>query len=267
MKKIKIKRGSRFPNLNVLYEFGLEAGELMGRFKGLSQWDMQEGGIPVPIVDQAIGHLVIGRMKEEYPHISVISSREKRMVSGSEFTVLFDLEGKKSSDHTTFSLAVVREGAPTVAIIYNPFSRALWMARKGHGCRMNGRLVRVSDRETFEDARFYSTWLTGDEFLMQLDASSTLSVRERFPGLPAVYQGGLLASGVYECVAYPSSGSCKAAVTQLIVEEAGGTFSDLHGESIVHPCREDGRHDGVGFLATNGVLHDAFVKHFATLLL
>jgi histidinol-phosphatase len=267
VKKSKRKRGSRFPNLNVLYEFGLEAGDLMSRFGGLSQWDMQEGGVPVPIADQAINHLVIRRMKEEYPHISVISDREKRMVSGSEYSLLFDLEGKKSLNHTTFSMAVVKEGAPIAAIIFNPFNRALWMARKGQGCHMNGRIVRVSDREAFEDARCYSTWRSGEEFLEQLDIRSAPPPQDRLREFSAVYQGGLLASGLLECVAFPVSGSCKAAAAQLIVEESGGTFSDLHGEDIVHPCGEDGRYDGVGFLATNGVLHEAFVKHLASMLL
>lgn len=267
MKKNARSRRNRFPNLNVLYEFGLEAGDLMSRFRGLSQWDMREGEVPVPIADQAIGHFVIARMKNEYPHISVISSREKRIISGAEYSALFDLEGRGPFGHTTFSMSVVKGGIPIVAIIHNPFNRALWTVRRGCGCRMNGRPVRVSDTKTLRDARFYSTWRSGDEFLEQLDARFLSSSRENVREFTAVYQGGMLASGLCECVAYPVSGSCKAAVTQLMVEEAGGTFSDLHGERIIHSCGEDGQYDGVGFLATNGVLHDALVRHFAPMLL
>ena len=40
---------------------------------------------------------------------------------------------------------------------------------------------------------------------------------------------------------------------QIIVEEAGGRFTDLRG---------DARYDGGNGLSTNGILHDAVLEYF-----
>ena len=64
----------------------------------------------------------------------------------------------------------------------------------------------------------------------------------------------LVAEGAAEIAIEPEVAHWDMAAVQVIVEEAGGRFTNLHGER---------RADGGSGVSTNGLLHDAVLAAFA----
>jgi histidinol-phosphatase len=63
----------------------------------------------------------------------------------------------------------------------------------------------------------------------------------------------LVAEGAVEIAIEPAVAAWDMAAVQIIVEEAGGRFSDLRGNA---------RFDGGSALSTNGLVHDAVLEFF-----
>ena len=251
-------RNNRFPDRDFLIGLARESGHLMLRLQGFPS-ETKDDGTPVTIADKAINELVIKRIEKRFPHVSVIAEEGSRM-SGTEYYVFCDpVDGTESfcrgRNLSVFSIAVVRDGLPIVAVIHNPFTGQLWSAERGKGTFLNGRRVDVSIRHEFPKSSFYVMWWKGREnlkhFSTELDRIGASTLTEG----SVVYPAGLVASGLFEGTIFPGNKSWEAATMQLIVLEAGGLFTDLYGKNIVFPCDESGNFPGFGHVASNGAIH------------
>ncbi|NTW13676.1 MAG: inositol monophosphatase [Candidatus Moranbacteria bacterium] len=255
-------KNKAFPDIDFLVRLAMESGNIMLKLQGFPE-EKKKDGTPVTIADVAINELVIRRIKKSYPHVSVIAEEGSRL-SGSEYWAFCDpVDGTdsfcKGRNLSVFSLAIVRDGKPLSAVIYNPFTGQMWTAQKGLGCFLNGRRIRVSDRAIFQKSSFYVMWWKGKDFLkgyskeLERNGASTLTEGS------VVYPGGLVAAGSFEGTIFPGSNSWEAATMELIVTEAGGTFTDLYGMEIRYPCEVTGVCNGFGHIASNTVLHSRLV--------
>ncbi len=150
-------------------------------------------------------------------------------------------------------IALEEHGEVTVGVIHNPVTGELYTARRGGGAFLNGELLRVSGVGRLADATLLHTGLrpmrgTGywDAFVRLVDATE----RQRGPGDYLGYT--LVAEGRAEIYAeiYPEGSGLKpwdVAPCKLLVEEAGGRFTDIAGDPTIYSG---------GALATNGRLHD-----------
>jgi len=150
-------------------------------------------------------------------------------------------------------IALEEHGEVTVGVIHNPVTGELYTARRGGGAFLNGERLRVSGVGRLADATLLHTGLRPmrgtaywDAFVRLVDASE----RQRGPGDYLGYT--LVAEGKAEIYAeiYPEGSGLKpwdVAPCKLLVEEAGGCFTDLAGDSTIYSG---------GALATNGRLHD-----------
>ena len=138
---------------------------------------------------------------------------------------------------------IAREGA--AAVVSAPALGRRWWAAAGEGAwRDDGERLRVSRVGRIEDAVLTYTSLHGvDERFLSL-AKRSWAPR----GFGDFWQYMLLAEGAVDlCVEYVGS-LWDLAAPALIVEEAGGRFTDLRGRR---------RADSGDALASNGLLHDA----------
>jgi histidinol-phosphatase len=151
-------------------------------------------------------------------------------------------------------IALEERGEVTVGVIHNPVTGELYTARRGAGAFLNGERLRVSTIAELSEATLIHTGLrpirkTGrwDGFVRLVEATD----RQRGFGDYAGYT--LVAEGKAEIYAeiYPPGHGLKpwdVAPCKLLVEEAGGRFSDLDGRATI---------DSGSALASNGRLHDA----------
>lgn len=146
-------------------------------------------------------------------------------------------------------IALEEHGEVTVGVIYNPVTGELAAARRGGGAHLNGERLRVSAVDDLGEAlllhadlgllRRAGRW---DGFVRLVDAT------ERQRGFGDYLGYVLVASGRSEVYVELDLKPWDLAPCRLLVEEAGGRFTDLMGAPTIH---------GGSALATNGRLHDA----------
>ena len=146
-------------------------------------------------------------------------------------------------------IALEERGEITVGVIHNPVTAEIYTARRGAGAHRNGERLRVSDvgelsRSFFVHAGLGVVRKSGhwDGFARLIDAT------ERQRGFGDYLGYGLVAAGKAEIYAELDLKPWDLAAPKIVVEEAGGRFTDFRGRTTIY--------SGTA-LATNGRLHDA----------
>ncbi len=133
-----------------------------------------------------------------------------------------------ASGHPDWSVAVALlvEGRPVAGIVHAPAHRATYAAAEGHGATLNGRPIRVSDRDTLRGAKAagpaeaVAALARAGHGVVRLPRVPSLALR-----LVRVGEGAIEAALV--------SGNARdwdLAAADLILTEAGGTVTNLAGE-------------------------------------
>lgn len=147
------------------------------------------------------------------------------------------------------------ESELVVGVSYFPALDEMIAAARGLGCRVNGRLARVSRVAalteacvSFTDARMLTHRLGGRWAGLQNDTAL-----ER--GWGDCYGHCLVATGRADVMIDPRMNPWDCAALIPIVEEAGGRFSDWAGRVTI---------DGGDAVSTNGALHDEVLSRLAS---
>ncbi len=147
-------------------------------------------------------------------------------------------------------IALEERGEITAGVILNPVSGELWTARKGRGAFLGSERLRVSEVSSLDKATLIHASLNlirggghWDSFTRLVDATD----RQRGFGDFMCYT--VVAEGKAEvAVEAPDLKPWDLAPLKLLVEEAGGRFTDFAGTPSIY--------SGTA-LASNGRLHDA----------
>jgi histidinol-phosphatase len=151
-------------------------------------------------------------------------------------------------------IALVEDGRPVVGVISAPALRRRWWAAAGAGAYTRDvcgstRIITVSGVGDLCDAYVSTTHLgswgqhhSRKSFLALVDACWESRAFGDF------WQHCLVAEGAIDLAAEPVVNSWDVAAAQVLVEQAGGRFSDLDGVA---------RHDGGTALSSNGLLHES----------
>lgn len=145
-------------------------------------------------------------------------------------------------------IALERDGVLAVAVASAPALGTRWWAARGDGAFANGRPIRVSSVATLEEASFSHAGV--HSFDKRGHGAALRSLTER-AWMERVYGDFwphmLVAEGRLDFTLEAFVNLWDLAPVQLIVEEAGGRFTDFDG--IARP-------DGGSGLSSNGLLHD-----------
>lgn len=146
-------------------------------------------------------------------------------------------------------IALEEQGEVTVGVIHNPVTGELYSARKGGGARLNGVPIHVSTTSALREAHLLHAGLdimrTGghwDGFLRLVDSTA----RQRGFGDYCGY--ALVAEGKAELYLEMDLKPWDLAACKVVVEEAGGRFTDFAGRPSIYTGSA---------LASNGRVHDA----------
>ena len=153
------------------------------------------------------------------------------------------------------SIAASYNGEVVVGVIYDPHSDELYTATKGGGAFLNGKQIKVDQKDDLGDAVIAMGSPPGDES-MQMTLKGIQSL------MPKVRTIRMLGSAAI-MLAWTASGrltgyweydlsSWDIAAGSLLIQEAGGKFTDLEGNDFNLRNRK--------VCATNGSVHDALLK-------
>lgn len=155
---------------------------------------------------------------------------------------------------TLIALAV--DGASTVGVCSAPALRARWYAVRGLGAFERGRPIRVSGVRGIADAHVSYDDVRGFEKAGRGEQFVELTRRcWRSRGFGDFWSHAMVAEGAVDVAVEPEVNPWDLAPLQVIVEEAGGRFTDLAGAA---------RFDGGSAVSSNGLLHEAVLDALRT---
>jgi histidinol-phosphatase len=129
-----------------------------------------------------------------------------------------------------------------------------WWASAGDGAFCNGKQIRVSRIAEGEDAHLtYDSIADFDRYGGTVRFLALARRCSRSRGFGDFWAHLLVAEGAVEIAVEPAVAAWDMAAIQVIVEEAGGRFSDLRGTP---------RFDAGSGLSTNGLVHEAVLEFF-----
>jgi histidinol-phosphatase len=215
---------------------------------------------PVSEADTAVERAIREMLAEVRPEDSVLGEEYGTSAAdGSRRWIVDPIDGTKGYVRGipvwATLLALQEDGEPSVAVVSAPAMRRRWWAARGIGAFTDdglsdgSRTVRVSGVSRLEDAQVSYGGLEDWQNLGR--AAATLALvgscwRSRNFGDFWAYM--LVAEGSVEVALDPIVSLWDLAAPQLIVEEAGGRFTDLGGVRSA---------EGGDAIATNGLVHDA----------
>lgn len=247
------------PSTRSLLEFAIDAAWQAGRLTlgyfqtGISA-DRKSDNTPVTAADRQAEQKLRELIARAWPDHGVIGEEFGAQPGPSGLTWILDpIDGTKSFVHGVplyaNLIALVDAQGPLVGVANFPALGEMVYAARGEGCYWNGRRARVSAVNTLRDAVLLTSELDGfasrgrDAAWQRLIAATAI---QRTWG--DAYGYALVATGRAEIMVDPAMEVWDCGPLQVILEEAGGAFTDWHGTPTIH---------GRAAIATNGLLHQA----------
>ncbi|TCO65625.1 histidinol-phosphatase [Actinocrispum wychmicini] len=209
---------------------------------------------PVTDADTAVEDAIRAVLAAEVPADTVAGEERGGTIGTGRTWVIDPIDGTKNflrgMPAWATLIALVDGGTPVVGVVSAPALGRRWWASAGEGAYTDtGRRLSVSGVDDLDDAYVSTTdlgsWVkyhSREAYLRLVDACWESRAFGDF------WQHCLVAEGVLDVVAEPIVNPWDVAPLQVLVEEAGGRFTDLAGVATF---------EGGSALSTNGRLHDA----------
>lgn len=218
--------------------------------------EIKEDMSPVTEADLEINRMVIEKIKENYPDYEVLAEEISTDTSKSNKLFVIDpLDGTQmfaiGAPMFGFSADVVKDGCSIAGVLSNPIVKRTLIAEKGKGAYLveTAEKIKVSEKDILDKAFINSGW-------KESRISSLL--HESGARTPVVYSiceaASLVALGGFEGVVFTGHFPHDVAALKVVVEEAGGKVTDIHGNEQ----RYDQEVHGV--IITNGKLHTKLLE-------
>ena len=193
-------------------------------------------------VDADAEKAVIKELKRGYPDYSVLGEEGGGQAgkNGRYTWVIDPLDGTsnylRGFPHYCVSIALVDNGEPTDAVIFDPLRNELFTASRGSGAQLNERRIRVADRKDLAG----TTLTTGFPPRERARAGAQLEcVRELLVQAEDIRRTGSAALDLAYVACGRSDGYFEAGVKAwdiaagvLLVREAGGKVCDYRGANV-----------------------------------
>lgn len=217
---------------------------------------------PVTVADQEAEEAIKIVIRQSFPEHTFYGEEGEKvdLQNHQGYTWIIDpIDGTKSfMRHIPLfatQLALLKDGEFILGVSNAPVLKELMYAEKGQGCYLNGNRVQVSDASQLGDA--YASYGGLKHFAQNdlLDGIVTLSQTAKWPrGIGDFWSYHLIAQGRLDIMAEASTKLWDIAALKVIVEEAGGRFTQIDGQPITA--------SSTSALASNRLLHEETLKLF-----
>ena len=252
------------PTLDALLAFALDAAWQAGRVTlghyqtGLAA-ERKADNSPVTLADRQAEQKLRDLITTAWPDHALIGEEYGHQPgrSDSGYTWIIDpIDGTKSFisgvPFYAVLLALVKDEQPLLGVMNFPALNEMVYARRGGGCFWNGRPARVSAVSRLADAVLLASDLDTFARFNRQDAFQRLITATYFQRTWGdAYGYALVATGRAEIMLDPVMAVWDCGPLQVILEEAGGTFTDWRGTPSIF---------GGEALATNGALFESVME-------
>ena len=210
---------------------------------------------PVTEADRAVEHSIRERLAEIHPGDSVLGEEygASTAPASTRRWIVDPIDGTKNYVRGIpiwATLLALQDGDEiTVGVVSAPALGRRWWGSRHEGAFADGRRIHVSGVSELADAQLTCSGIEDWDAIARLEDLIELSRRcWRSRGVGDFWQYVLVAEGAAEIALDAAVSLWDLAALQVIVEEAGGRFTDLGGVRTA---------DGGDAIATNGSLHRA----------
>lgn len=220
---------------------------------------------PVSDADRSVERILRGTLAQQRPDDPILGEEfgGATVFSGRQW-IIDPIDGTKNFVRGVpvwaTLIALLQDGVPELGVVSAPALQRRWWALAGHGAYARAgaqpeRRLSVSKVDDLDAASLSFSSLSG---------WAALGLRERFieltddvwrvRGFGDFLSYCLLAEGAVDIAAEPEVSLWDLAALDILVREAGGTFTNLAGQPGPH---------GGSAVATNGRLHDAVLARLS----
>ena len=206
--------------------------------------------------------LIRERIRQQWPEHDVLGEEQGLSDRGSEYRWYVDpLDGTTNFAHGfpvfCVSMALEHKGRRVTGVVYDPTRDELFSAEQGRGARLNGERIHVSQIANLAEC-LVATGFPSHKRHKNPNIHFYHQITLRTHGARRAGSAALdlccVACGRFDGFWEFNLNPWDTAAGVLIVEEAGGKVSDLHGGPFQLDSRET--------LASNGLVHDALLQEF-----
>jgi myo-inositol-1(or 4)-monophosphatase len=250
--------------LDISAEIAREAGALLATyFERHIGFELKDEHDLVTEADRASEQLVIERLRSHFPTHSIIAEETGAHQGSSDYCWYVDpLDGTTNFAHGfpvyNVTMALEHAGELIAGVIFDPMRNEMFSTESGSGAYLNNRRIRVSKASRIEDTLVATGFPSRKRhenvnvhFYYQL-AMVTHGVRRAgSAALDLAYVASGRLDGFWEFGLNPWD----MAAGILLITEAGGKCSDMHGGKVALRNPH--------LLADNGIVHEAILGLFA----
>jgi histidinol-phosphatase len=210
---------------------------------------------PVSEADEAVERAIRERLERERPDDGILGEEFGARGTAARRWIIDPIDATKNYVRgiPVFATLIALDGQ--AGVVSAPALGRRWWASRGDGAFCNGRSIHVSAIDAvgaaqlcYDDVPGFERAGLGERFL---DLARRCA---RSRGFGDFWSHMLVAEGAAEIAVEPEVAHWDMAAVLVIVEEAGGRFTNLRGEA---------RADGGSGLSTNGLLHDEVLAAIA----
>lgn len=229
----------------------------MAHFQTGASVDLKADASPVTIADREAESLLRRAIEASYPGDAILGEEEGLSGAGDTRWVIDPIDGTKSfiSGVPLYAtlLSYEVDGIPVLGVSYFPALDEIVYAERGKGAFWNGRPCRVSQRQA----------LAGS--VLSCGSHASMAKHGRAEGLAALaqrtlatrtwtdaYGHALVATGRIDAMIDPVLAPWDISAMEVIIEEAGGTFTDFEGQPHPRDCA----------VSSNGLIHGELMRAF-----
>ncbi len=191
-------------------------------------------------VDGDAEKVIIKELKRAYPGYGILGEEGGVQGSGRQMWVIDPLDGTSNYlhgfPHYCVSIALVENGEPTDAVIFDPLRNELFTASKGAGAVLNDRRIRVTDRKDLGGAMVHTGFAPRERArasaqLKTVDALLVQAEDVRRVGSAAL-DLAYVACGRADAYFEAGVKAWDIAAGVLLVREAGGKVCNYRGATL-----------------------------------
>jgi len=254
------------PTLDFIQEITTQAGQILQSFIG-QEMDVRHKGRTdlVTRADHASEKYLIKAVHKAFPSHAINAEESGKLEGTSEHRWFIDpLDGTLNFAHGVpfycVSVGYAYQGELTLGVIYDPVREEIFSAERGQGATLNGNPIQVSGYRELINCMLVTgfpndIWGSPDDNMDNFFRFNQVSQTVRRLGsaaLDVVYVGAGRLDGFWEVEISPWD----VAAGGLIVREAGGIVTDIHGDPNFMK-------EPISIVCANPIIHEKMIKVLA----
>jgi 3'(2'), 5'-bisphosphate nucleotidase len=270
------RSGAFAEELRVATRLAHEAGDIALQYHGEDiSVDLKIGDEPVTVADHECSAHIVAGLREAFPGDVVISEEvadDSRRIQAERVWYVDPIDGTKAfirgENSYCVMIGLTLRHRPVVGVVLQPNYQTFLFAAKDAGAWLireeRCSQLSTSDRQRPEEARHLRPKNTIAADWGAITAELGLPPDKKISSIGLKLCTIALGASDLHVNPYTNSSSWDTCAPQVILEEAGGQISDMHGLALRYDDPETSKHRR-GLIASNGRMHEKVIQKLAEL--